>query len=168
MIKVALKKKSDNELELDKFRVTIAFGLLSFQVALIVFVLSHPEISSLEIIFGGLVRGLIGFSCFTLFLFILCTAAFYRSKKKGVLDFLHIDKSKKDTLFDDAIEWSFVSSSIVITGYAIHYVFGIIDVKKCGQELWSLGVCTSGIISASIFAFLLARAFYKSIATSKK
>lgn len=151
------------KIEMDRFRITIAFGILSFQLALMIFLFTHSEATGITVIFSGFFRFIVSYSIFILFLFILCTAAFYKHDRKGILDFLKVSEERKDILFSEAIEWSFVAATSVGIGYMLDTIGKLINIRKCGEEFWSLSICYAGLIASLIFVFLICRKFFKTI-----
>lgn len=158
-----MKKPSKQQQEFDRTRISISFGILSFQLALLLYLFGKDQTSEISVIFNGFFRFVVAFSIFNLFLFILCTASFYRTDKVGILDFLRVNPKTKDVLFGEAIEWSFVAATMVAVGYVLELPAKLIDISRCGEKWWSIGICHLGGISALLVGFLVLRFFIRSL-----
>lgn len=154
---------SQKQREMDRLKITLTFGVLSFESALLLFLLQNGGIPRLEMVFGGFVKIIIATSIFLLFLYILCTAAFYRSEKIGILDFLKVNRKKKEWLFDAAIEWSFVASTVVMVSYILGILTRTVGITKCGQALWERALCLVEFMLVLLVAFLILRLFFRTL-----
>ena len=156
------KQLSKAQQELDRTRITISFGLLSFFMVVLFY--SADENLTFTV-FGSLdlaSRALFGYAVLHFFLFIVCTAAHYKSSNKGLVDGISISPKAAEYHFDSAVDWSFIGISISLVGIVIRFFYPLAkwSTGRCGEHWLLIAVCTSGVLSVLLIIGITALRFW--------
>ncbi|MFH1670213.1 MAG: hypothetical protein ABIA92_01360 [Patescibacteria group bacterium] len=158
-----MKPLSKEQQELDRTRITISFGLISFFIVVLFYA---PNELRTWTIFGVLDVGakiVFGYALLQFFMFIVCTAAQYKSAGQGNIDGIRISPKSADYHFDSAVDWSFIGilAALIVVFSHLWLLIANWGIDRCGENWTLVSTCNFGFISFFILISFLVMGFYR-------
>jgi hypothetical protein len=137
--------EAGNDLEKERIKITLSFGIMAMSIGLISLVKNFINTSGYSIYIHYLVYCTFGFASIFLILYIILTAARYKSREVGQIEDYYISNGVRNFFYDEAIN-IFVIGFFITIGLSGSNLFSKLSGKK-----W-VGYVAAGII---LVVFLL-------------